>query len=49
MKKKLIWYMDGSMMNEGNEAGLYGHGMRQRFSFSQGQYITVLQAKVYAI
>jgi hypothetical protein len=28
---------------------VYGHGMRQRFSFSLGRYATVFQVKVYAI
>jgi hypothetical protein len=31
------------------KAGMYGHGIRQRFSFSLGQYTTVFQAQVYAI
>jgi hypothetical protein len=48
-KRGLIWYTDGSKMNEGSEAGVYGQGMRQRFSFSLGQYATVFQAEVYAI
>jgi hypothetical protein len=35
--------------NEGTGAEVYGHGVRQRFAFSPGQYITVFQAEVYAI
>jgi hypothetical protein len=48
-KMGLIWYTDGSKTNKGAEARVYGHGMRQRFSFSLGQYTTVFQAEVYAI
>jgi hypothetical protein len=32
-----------------NGAGVYSHGMRQRFSFRVGQYTTVFQAEAYAI
>jgi hypothetical protein len=32
----LIWYTDGSKINKGNGAGVYGHGVGQRFSFSLG-------------
>jgi hypothetical protein len=28
---------------------MYGHGMRQRFSFSLGRYTTVFQTEVYVI
>jgi hypothetical protein len=45
----LIWYTDGSKTNEGTGAGVYGHGMRRKFSFSLGQYTTVFQAEVHAI
>jgi hypothetical protein len=45
---RLIWYTYGSKTN-GNAAGVYGHGMRQMFSFSLGQYTTVSEAEVYAI
>jgi hypothetical protein len=48
-KRGLIWYMDGSKMNEGTGAGVYGQVMRKRFSFSLGRYATVFQAEVYAI
>jgi hypothetical protein len=37
-KMGLIWYTDGSKTNEGTGAGVYGHGMRQKFSFSLGWY-----------
>jgi ribonuclease HI len=45
----LIGYTDGSKTNEGTGAGVYGHGMRQKFSFSLGRYTKVFQAEVYAI
>jgi ribonuclease HI len=48
-KGGLVWYADGSKTNEGTGAGMYGHGMRQRFSFSLGWYSTVFHAEVYAI
>jgi hypothetical protein len=48
-KRGLIWYTDGSKTNEGTGARVCGHGMRQRFSFSLGQYIKVFQAEVYPI
>jgi hypothetical protein len=48
-RKGLIWYMNGSKINEGTGAGVYGHGMRQRYSFNLGRYVMVFQAKVYAI
>jgi hypothetical protein len=48
-KRGLIWYTDGSKMNEGTGAVVYGHGMGQSFSFSLGRYATVFQAEVYAI
>jgi hypothetical protein len=37
------------VQDEGTGTRVYGHGMRQKFSFSLGQYATVLQAEVYAI
>jgi ribonuclease HI len=46
---RLIWYTDGSKINEGTGAGVYGHGMRQRFSLSLGRYTTVFQAEGFAI
>jgi hypothetical protein len=48
-KRGLTSYTDGSKMNEGANAGVYGQGMRQRFSFNLGRYATVFQAEVYAI
>jgi hypothetical protein len=47
-KKGIIWHTDGSKMNKGTGAGVYGHDMGQRFSFSLGQYATVFEAEVYA-
>lgn len=35
--------------SEGTGAMVYGHNMRQRFSFSLGQYTTVFQATVQAV
>jgi hypothetical protein len=40
--------MGGSKTNEGTGTGVYGHGMRRKFSFSLGQYTTVFQAEVLA-
>jgi ribonuclease HI len=48
-KGRLICYPDGFKTNEGTEAGVCGHGMKQKFSFSLGQYTTVFQVEVYAI
>jgi hypothetical protein len=48
-KVRLIWYTDRSKTNEVNGAGVYDHDMRQRLSFSLGQYTTVFQVEVYAI
>jgi hypothetical protein len=48
-KRGLIWYMDGSKINEGTGTGMYDCGMKQKFSFSLGLYAIVFQAKVYAI
>jgi hypothetical protein len=45
----LIWYRDGSKTNKGTRAGMYGHGIRQKLSFSLGQYIRVFQAELYTI
>jgi ribonuclease HI len=44
----LIWYTDGSKTNEGTGAGLYGHGMRRKFSFNLGRYTTVYAIKTCA-
>jgi hypothetical protein len=33
-KGVIVWYADGSKTNEDSGAGVYGHGMRLRFSFS---------------
>jgi hypothetical protein len=45
-KGGLIWYTDGSKTNEDIGARVYGHGMKQRFSFSLGCYTTVFPAEV---
>jgi hypothetical protein len=38
-----------SKINNGTGAGVYGHGVRKKLSFTFGQYTTVFQAEVYAI
>jgi hypothetical protein len=48
-KNRLIWYTYDFKTNEGTVAGVYGHSMKQRFSFSLGLYITILQAEGHAI
>jgi hypothetical protein len=45
----LIWYTHGSKTSEGTGAGVYGHGIRRKLTFSLGQYTMVFQAEVYAI
>jgi ribonuclease HI len=47
-KGRLISYTDGFKTNEGTGAGVCGHGMKQKFSSSLGQYTTVFQVEVYA-
>jgi hypothetical protein len=47
-ERGLIWYSDGSKINKGTGAGLYGYGTRRKFSFSLGKYTTVFQAEMYA-
>jgi hypothetical protein len=36
-------YTDGSKINGGTEAGVYSHGIKQKFSFSLRQYTTAFQ------
>jgi ribonuclease HI len=48
-QKGLMWYTDGSKINEGTGAGVYGYGIRHELSFSLGKYTIVFQAEVYAI
>jgi ribonuclease HI len=47
--KGLVWYTDGSKMNGGTGARVYGQSLRRRLSFSLGKYSTVFQAEIYAI
>jgi ribonuclease HI len=48
--KGLVWFTDGSKMQGGGTgAGVYGHSVRRRPSFSLGKYATVFQAEIYAI
>jgi hypothetical protein len=48
-KGGLIWYRDNSKTNKGTRAGVYGYGIRQKISFSFGQYTTVFQVELYTI
>jgi len=36
----------GPEINKGIGAGVYGHGMRQKLTFSLGQHTTAFQAEV---
>jgi hypothetical protein len=45
----LVWFTDGSKMEDGNGAGVYGHSLERRLSFSLGRDVTVFQAEIYAI
>ena len=47
--KGLVWFTDGSRMKRGTRAGVYGQSVGRRLRFSLGRYVTVFQAKVYAI
>jgi hypothetical protein len=47
--KELIWFTDGSRMNDGTGAGVYGQSVRRRLNFSLGRHATVFQAEIYAI
>ena len=47
--KGLVCYTDGSRMKDGTGAGVYGHSLKRRLSFSLGKYPTVFQAEIYAI
>jgi hypothetical protein len=48
-KGRLIRYIDGSKVNYGTGAGVYGYGTKRKLSFSLGKYTTIFQAEVYAI
>jgi hypothetical protein len=47
--KGLIWFTDGSKMREGTGAGVCGQSVGRRLSISLGRYVTIFQAKIYAI
>jgi ribonuclease HI len=48
--KGLIWYTDGSRMQDGRTgASVYGQSEGRRLSTSLGKYVTVFQAEIYAI
>jgi ribonuclease HI len=47
--KGLVWYTDGSRMQDGRTgAGVYGQSERRRLSISLGKYVTVFQVEIYA-
>jgi hypothetical protein len=39
--KGLVWFTDGSRMKGGTGAGVYGHSVGRRLSFSPGRHATV--------
>jgi ribonuclease HI len=48
--KELVWYTDGSRMQDGRTgAGVYGQSEGRRLSISLEKYVTVFQAEIYAI
>jgi hypothetical protein len=48
--KGLVWYTDGSKMQDGRTgASVYGQSEGRRLSISLGKYVTVFQAEIYAI
>jgi ribonuclease HI len=47
--KELVWFTDGSKMEQGARAGVYGQSVGRSLSFSQGRYLTVFLAEIYAI
>jgi hypothetical protein len=47
--KGLVWFTDGSKMEEGTGAGVYGQSVGRGLSFSLGRYATVFQSEIYAI
>jgi ribonuclease HI len=44
-----VWFTDGSWMEGGTGAGVYGQSNGRRLSLPLGQYATVFQAEVLAI
>jgi ribonuclease HI len=48
--KGLVWYTDGSRMQDGRiGAGVYGQSEGMRLRISLGKYVTVFQAEIYDI
>jgi ribonuclease HI len=47
--KGLVWFTDGSRMEEGAGARVFGQSVNRRLSISLGKHTTVFQAEVYAI
>jgi ribonuclease HI len=48
--KGLVWYTDGSRVQEGRAgAGVCGQSVGRRLSISLGKYVTIFQAETYAI
>jgi ribonuclease HI len=48
--KGLVWYTDGSRMQDGiTGAGVYGQPEGRRLNIYLGKYVTVFQAEIFAI
>jgi hypothetical protein len=47
--KGLNWFTNGSKMEEGTWAGVYGQSVGRRLSFSLGRDVTFFQTEIYAI
>jgi hypothetical protein len=47
--KGLVWFRDGSKTREGTRAGVYRQAVGRRLNISLGIYVTVFQAKIFAI
>lgn len=45
----LIWYTDGSKMEEATAASIYGQSPKTKLRFPLGEFATVFQAEIYAI
>jgi hypothetical protein len=45
----LVWFADGSRIEEGTRAGVYRQSVGKRLCISLGRHVTVFQAEIYAI
>jgi len=45
----IVWFTDGSRMDSGTGAGVYGIRPNRSFSFSLGKFASVFQTEIYAI